>query len=411
MKIQHIASVTSISLLAACSHPLEIEGEGDIISASGSRDCLLEDYLAGADQCAENIVTGAYQETYMPQARSGWRFDHWENYCANSPPPEFACSFDFDAETVAQAYGETAPALRAVFAPTEPPFTVDARDTDPAISAGAHHIVFPPQTSRNGKLFVFFPGTGATPEFYQTLAQRAAAHGYAGINLSYVNDIAVNFICAFSGPGSDDPNCHEKVRTEILTGSDASPFVAVSPANSIENRLLALLQYLRDADDSVDWSRYLAGGNIDWAQIAVGGHSQGGGHAAFVGKRYSVDRALLFSSTEPADWTEEPGVTPAGRYFGFAHELEQLQRGIRNSWANLGIEGPEENIDEGLPSNGSQRFLTARLLCNGSDSDSAYHQCTSSDLFTPRDETGEPTFGPVWDFMLTGSEAATPDVD
>lgn len=390
-----------LGVLAACSHPLEIQGQGDIISASGDRTCVLEDFWAEADVCAKNYAIDAYQETYTPQPRSGWQFERWENYCADAEAPDFACTFNVEADIVGYAWGETAPALRAVFSPIPAtPFSVDAQDTDPAIASGAPHFVFPPQSEHNGKLFVFFPGTGATPAVYTMLAERAADLGYAVINLSYVNSIAVNFICAFSGPGSNDPDCHEKVRAEILTGADESPFVSVDVSNSIENRLLALINYLQVNDNAIDWGQFLVEGAIDWSTIATGGHSQGGGHAAFIGKRYLLDRALLFSSTEPADWTEPPGVTPSQRYFAFAHENEQLQRGIRNSWPNLGIPGPEENVDGGLPGSSSQRFLTARALCNGSDSGSAYHQCTSSDNFTPRDALGDPTFGPIWDFML-----------
>lgn len=40
-----------IALATACSHPLEIEGEGDILSASGDRDCLLEDFQAAQANC------------------------------------------------------------------------------------------------------------------------------------------------------------------------------------------------------------------------------------------------------------------------------------------------------------------------------------------------------------------------
>lgn len=402
MNTGYIASLASLFFLVACSHPLEITGEGDIISASGERNCLLEDFWGGADSCTKNYIVDAYQETYTPRPRSGWRFERWENYCANAKAPEFACGFQVDRDTVAQAYGETAPPLLAVFSRVLPPyFTVDAQVTDPAISDGAPHIVFSPQTTHNGRLLVFFPGTGARPDHYTMLAERAANLGYAVVNLSYVNDIAVNFICSFSGPGSDDGDCHEKVRTEVLSGSNASPFVHVDRANSIENRLAALLTYLKANDSSVDWGQFLLSGTIEWSKIAAAGHSQGGGHAAFIGKRTRVDRALLFSSTEPASWTEKSSVTPPEQYFAFAHEHETLQRSIRNSWPKLGIPGPEENIDAGLPDNDSQQLLTARGLCNGSDSDSAYHQCTSSDLFTPRDGTGVPTFGPIWDLMLT----------
>ncbi len=37
-------------LIVACSHPLDINGEGDILSASGMHDCYLEDFQAGSEK-------------------------------------------------------------------------------------------------------------------------------------------------------------------------------------------------------------------------------------------------------------------------------------------------------------------------------------------------------------------------
>ncbi len=109
----------TLAFLGACSHPLEIVGEGDILSASGERDCLLEEYQAGADNCKKNYVSEQYQETYYAQPRPGWRFDHWKNYCKNSDVNE--CSFKTPADIVAEHHGKTMAPLRAVFVEEEAP--------------------------------------------------------------------------------------------------------------------------------------------------------------------------------------------------------------------------------------------------------------------------------------------------
>lgn len=110
---------TSIAILflltCACSHPLEIVGAGDILSASGNRDCLFEEHATAQENCTDNIVTEAYAETYFAVPRSGWQFDSWVNYCANAINNE--CSFNFTAATVFPFWGETFPPLRAVFVP------------------------------------------------------------------------------------------------------------------------------------------------------------------------------------------------------------------------------------------------------------------------------------------------------
>jgi hypothetical protein len=106
----------SIALLSiySCSHPIEIVGEGDVISLTGQRDCLLEDFLAGEDVCAVNLVVYAYEETYSGQPRAGWVFDQWGNYCLNAT--DNTCSFSIAADKVKEYWGETMPPLQAIFA-------------------------------------------------------------------------------------------------------------------------------------------------------------------------------------------------------------------------------------------------------------------------------------------------------
>lgn len=109
-----LLAISALSIITACSHPLEIVGEGDILSASGTRACLLENYVSADPSCTENFVVSDYSETYFATPRSGWQFDHWENYCTDSS--ENQCSFDFTASEVEKFWGFTAPPLIAVFA-------------------------------------------------------------------------------------------------------------------------------------------------------------------------------------------------------------------------------------------------------------------------------------------------------
>ena len=69
----------------------------------------------------------------------------------------------------------------------------------------------------------------------------------------------------------------------------------MSGVNSIENRLRKLLLYLAAQRPDEEWAGFVTGGEIDWSRIAVGGHSQGAGMAAFIGKRYGVARVALWS--------------------------------------------------------------------------------------------------------------------
>ncbi|NND66642.1 MAG: hypothetical protein HKN19_03550 [Halioglobus sp.] len=102
-----------ITFVAGCNHPLEIIGEGDILSASGNRDCLLADARAGAANCVNNTVSGDYQENYFAVAHRGWEFHRWANYC--SDPLYNDCSFDVPAHWVQAFAGVEVPALVAIF--------------------------------------------------------------------------------------------------------------------------------------------------------------------------------------------------------------------------------------------------------------------------------------------------------
>lgn len=113
-----------VALAAACSHPLEIVGEGDILSATGDKDCLLEEYLAGEDNCAKKLVIGDYLEIYFAVPRAGWQFDRWENYCQDVLNP--ACGFDQPQAAVQSFWGPTVAPLRAVFTEEGASNTCDA---------------------------------------------------------------------------------------------------------------------------------------------------------------------------------------------------------------------------------------------------------------------------------------------
>lgn len=109
-----------LSALYACIHPLEIVGEGDILSATGTRDCYLEEFQTGEDNCSVNRVVYDYQETYYALPRAGWQFVAWEN-CYTGGAMADQCSFDFDASVVRKFWFATADPLVAVFEKDDPP--------------------------------------------------------------------------------------------------------------------------------------------------------------------------------------------------------------------------------------------------------------------------------------------------
>lgn len=94
-----------IATLAACTHPLDSEGEGDILSYSGKRNCM-----QGEFPC-EIVVVDDYADAYAGVAAPGYVFVGWRN-CNKQFP---WCSFNVPAATVKNFWGQVMPPLVAVF--------------------------------------------------------------------------------------------------------------------------------------------------------------------------------------------------------------------------------------------------------------------------------------------------------
>lgn len=105
-----------ILVLAACSHPLEIVGQGDIVSASGTRDCLYDTYSAHTNpttQPCPNLVVNDYVEVYSAVPKPGWTFAGW----TGCPTDTADCSFNIPASTVHKYWGAQTGPLIANFTP------------------------------------------------------------------------------------------------------------------------------------------------------------------------------------------------------------------------------------------------------------------------------------------------------
>jgi hypothetical protein len=158
------------------------------------------------------------------------------------------------------------------------------------------------------------------------------------------------------------------MREEIILGTSVSPHVAVDPANSISGRLRDLVQLLVSRFPEEGWSQFLDNGELRWSAIAVGGLSQGGGHAAYIAKIRTVPRVVMFGA--PADgyngatapWMT-PGATPAANYYGFRHERDPFTS-ISPNWHALGLDqfGAAIRVESGDASFGGSHMLLTDLL-------------------------------------------------
>jgi hypothetical protein len=289
-------------------------------------------------------------------------------------------------------------------------YEISPKATDNAIDNWLedHYAVINRSGPARKKLFLFFAGAYGTPRDTHLLIEQAANNGYHAINLRYPNSWSIGGLCGDSA----DPDCFEKVRAEIIDGTDRTDKINISRANSIENRLVKLLLYLHAQHHDEGWRQYLEGNAPKWSSIIVAGHSQGGGHAALIARLHAVERVVLFASGDysdffaaPAPWLSKPSATPVERYYGFGHIKDEIQdwRRLQAIWKSRGMAafGAPVDVDTTLPpyEHSHQLYTTASPHQAGQ-----FHMSLVGDDETPKLPDGTPRFQPVWQYLCFPQE-------
>jgi predicted esterase len=272
-------------------------------------------------------------------------------------------------------------------------YRLTPQETDPAIHRfnNPHYVVFDRSGPSSADLLVFMTGTGANPGSVADLLAVAAAHGYRAVSLSYNDVPAIIAVC----PQDRDPACSAKVRQKRIFGDDVTERIDDTAAESIVNRLVKLLARLDQEHPSEQWSQYLENGALKWERIAVSGHSQGAGMAAYIAQKKRVARVIVFSGPwdfHGRDRQLDPwvlagaGATPAALWFGAYHKKENTAALIAQAYKGLGI--PPAHI----------RVLAlepARIV-----GENPYHLSVVGTGTTPRDGSGLPLYAEDWSFLL-----------
>jgi hypothetical protein len=260
------------------------------------------------------------------------------------------------------------------------------------------------------QLLLWVPGTKASPKpdaereadaAMFPFGRLAAELGYHVVFLRYPNDISAS-ICR------RDPEAlaFEDFRMAIIAGG-ASKHITVSRTDSIENRLIKLLQLLRRIRPREDWGQFLNDdGSIHWEALALAGQSQGGGHAALLGLLHPVPRVICFGAPKdyslalyaPAAWYGKNSATPKDRFFTFNHEQDYqacTPEMLRENLRALGLEkfGPPVNVDTAAPPYAHTRILMTNYPGGKLDSATAHTTMISA--------ANEGVFGKVWRYTLT----------
>lgn len=260
---------------------------------------------------------------------------------------------------------------------------------------------FAARTVGDGPLLLFLPATRAKPADYQLFLSTATAAGYHVLGLDYWN-----LGTTLAGTCEADPRCYSEVQRNRFDGTDTSRYSHVGPVGSITSRFRDAIAHLSTADPAGGWSRFVAAdGEIQWSDIVVAGHSQGGGEAAYIAHIRPVLGALMFSSPVESDgtfhaaWMDHPGVTPTTRMFSLDDVRDVFGPRIRGSWKVLGLDGrggPYMTTTAAPPAGRSPHAILTRLDVGDPDQS---HSLTIDDS-TPLAGNGSPRMLPLWEWML-----------
>lgn len=304
-----------------------------------------------------------------------------------------------------------------------------------------HLVILPPKPRKT--LVVFLGGSRSNPTDYETISRYAAQMDYSVIDLAYDTGLTtVGLSCPNITANTDD--CFTNYRGETLFGENqaygdgssttySSAAASVSKDDSVVNRLVCALQFIaRDEANNgaltgfgaanflitasaspypaQPYATYTANGlkvrdsnnNVilngpnkaypAWSNIIVAGHSQGGGHAAFLGLNLPkpVKRVVMFSApndnfTPPAtssnptpdpqsaSWIVGPSTTPLANFWGLRNASERIFGNFTtNNWKALGGTGLSPNLERGVQTGEAVGDTTSHSLLttipNGIDS-------------------------------------------
>ncbi len=303
MRILLIAAL--MALATACSHPLEIVGEGDILSATGERDCRLEEHRAGLKNCSENLVKEEYNETYYAQPRPGWKFERWENYCKDTRVN--FCRFDVPGSAVFAFWGGKADPLRAVFVEEE----VQNESCEASYSSDDVFIVDLSANSEKSGACALRNGREAIANCVENEIRAEFAE-----NPGCLGEIDV-FV-----PGTNQENGDYKQFTSIVSPTPGRTYLSLQYAYD-PTPLDDALEYdkgVNDADDALEHLLYTLRTRFEDSNVRVFGHSKGSHTVARVAQRAQHGAVQFFAFAQP-------GRTPSS-YRGAPGYIEKLSNNL-----------------------------------------------------------------------------------
>jgi pimeloyl-ACP methyl ester carboxylesterase len=264
-----------------------------------------------------------------------------------------------------------------------------ATDNRILIVHGPHIAVRDPVAPSRRQLVLMIEGTGDLAVRMRPIDSCFATMGFHVISIDYPNNVN-SITCS----NSTDSSCFDDFRQEINFGTPVSTVVQVDSANSIVNRFSKLLIYLAKHDPAGGWAAFLKGNQPRWDKVIVAGHSQGAGHAAYLGKCFKLAGVLMFSGPQdylkvfnhPAPWQYRKGLTPPGRQFAFLHVKDPYN--VRFQTADVSAVTGFPATDTAMVYPGLPIHSTRHILIN------------DLDTRDPHGSTLNPVFIRVWSYMV-----------
>jgi hypothetical protein len=272
-------------------------------------------------------------------------------------------------------------------------------DTDPRITRylDPHYAYLDTRVAPRGRLVVLLGGVNGNPEGLRLFLLEAAALGHHAIGLEYANDFDMLTLCANSR------SCYGSIRHEELDGQGANSPVTLAEQDTIESRLVRLLQHLEGEAPKEEWIGFLDGDRPRWSKIAIAGISHGASTAGVIGLLRPCERVIMFSGPfdnvggQPAFWLTATPQTPASRWLAFSHTADEQYAQHAVNWQARGLFGVPTSIDDAAPPfDGSHRLTTSAEPAAGGSG----HGSTVGDAHTPLADDGTPAFAPVWRHLL-----------
>lgn len=261
-----------------------------------------------------------------------------------------------------------------------------AADPEATLHAATELAQLDTRVAPVGLLVVYLHGAGApTVCGARDHGRMLAARGFHVVAPCYVSDYGVG------NCGDDIEGC----RLEAFEGVDHHPFITIAPADSIERRVVKLLQLLDAQEPAGDWGFFVDGDRPRWSHIVISGISHGASSSGVIAMHRSVARAVMLSG--PFDvgqaWlASATSLTPRDRFFGFSHVADDQHAGHLTAFASLGLPGEPVDVDVTAPPYGSQRFISNTPSSSG-------HGSTQAGGSSPLDGSGAFAFLPVWAAM------------